>query len=215
MTKIIVPDFPRIEVNNRSASFRKSLFGVGINDADYLVRPRVLGKKITCPFYMAWTGMMSRCYSESFHRRAPTYRECSVDPAWHSFMTFRSWMAQQDWQGNALDKDILIPGNKIYSPDTCVFVSLQINSLLNRNLSRQGKYLQGVCWCKSRRKFRSYIKIKGRNKSLGRFDSEQEAHSVASKAKAEHIKNVAQTQLEPIRSGLLRHAALFMEQADA
>lgn len=33
-------------------------------------------------------------------------------------------------EGWHLDKDILLKGNKVYSPETCAFVPAKINSLL-------------------------------------------------------------------------------------
>jgi hypothetical protein len=35
---------------------------------------------------------------------------------------FKKWMEQQDWDGKCLDKDIIAPGSKLYSPETCAFV---------------------------------------------------------------------------------------------
>lgn len=53
-------------------------------------------------------------------------------------------MLTKDWQGNQLDKDILNPGNKEYSPDNCIFVTQDINLLLNSRAKCRGKYPQGV-----------------------------------------------------------------------
>jgi len=211
MTKLMVTDFPYIKANNNSVSNRKSTHGVGVNDSNYQTQPTVNGKKVTCPFYTAWTGMMRRCYSEKYQLKNPTYIGCTVDPVWHSFMVFRSWMIKQDWKEKQLDKDILIPGNKVYSPDTCVFVSCQINSLLTDSAACRGRYHMGVTWLKARGKFHARIKYYGKQNHLGYFDTEEAAYAVARKAKAEHITNIAQTQLEPIRSALLHHARLFSD----
>jgi hypothetical protein len=44
----------------------------------------------------------------------------------------------------ALDKDILYKGNKIYSPDTCVFVPQEINALFVKNDANRGDLPIGV-----------------------------------------------------------------------
>jgi len=43
-----------------------------------------------------------------------------------------------------LDKDILIKGNKIYSPSTCCFVPQNINVLFTKRESERGLYPIGV-----------------------------------------------------------------------
>jgi len=204
-------NFPHINVDNMSISKRKPICGVGINDSDYKTQPLYDGTTIICPFYLTWANMIKRCYSKNTPQRNPSYIDCTVDPRWFSFMTFRKWMITQDWEGKCLDKDILIPKNKLYSPERCVFVSTQINSLLVTSHSRRGKYPQGVRWDKDIEKFRSEISVNNKKKHLGCFEKLRDAHITARKAKAEHITNIAQTQLEPIRSALLHHARLFMD----
>lgn len=211
MTKLIVTGFPCIKANKTSIANRKSIHGVGINDSNYQTQPTVNGKRLACKIYNAWRNMITRCYGEKSLQRNPTYKDCTVDPAWYSFMAFRSWMIKQDWEGKQLDKDILIPGNKLYSPDTCIFVSCQINSLLTDRLAGRGDYPMGVSWDKESKKFRAYINNSNKLKNLGRFDTIKEAHAVARKAKAKHITDIAQTQIEPIKSALLHHARLFLD----
>lgn len=81
----------------------KLVYGVGINDADY----NVYEYKTTqghqtiiwrCPFYVKWTSMLKRCYSQKFKNKSPTYKDCKTVSEWHYFMTFRAWMIQQDWK---------------------------------------------------------------------------------------------------------------------
>lgn len=47
---------------------------------------------------------------------------CSVCEEWLTFSNFKRWMEQQDYEGKALDKDLLVSQNKTYSSETCVFV---------------------------------------------------------------------------------------------
>lgn len=97
-----------------------SVYGVGfIGDGDY--KPKEHKKK--SKFYEVWQGMLQRCYDPKMQERRPTYIGCTVCEDWHNFQNFAKWMSDKDYAGNHLDKDILIDGNKIYSPETCIFVS--------------------------------------------------------------------------------------------
>ena len=112
---------------------RSLKFGVGINDADYPVNPVVNGKRKICPFYNVWSNMIRRCYMDDKNRRPQetSYIGCSVVDEWHKFSNFKRWMEKQDWKNNQLDKDLKVPGNKVYGPDTCVFIPKSINTLIS------------------------------------------------------------------------------------
>lgn len=122
----------------------KLVAGVGLNNANYFVYQRIDGKQKRCPYYQAWKNMLDRCYSAPSLKRRSTYKGVSVCNEWLSFMTFKSWMENQDWRGKHLDKDIIKPGNKIYCPENCVFVSLRVNTILNGNKKLGEKYPLGV-----------------------------------------------------------------------
>lgn len=156
---------------------------VGINDAEYQTRlyTKIDGKKNllwTCPFYQTWTSMLVRCYSLKLHARYPTYAGCSVTKEWLTFSAFREWMAGQDWDGMELDKDILRPGNKVYSPDTCVFVPRALNAFLVDSAAARGEWPIGVYWDVQRGKFQSLCSnpFTGKRESLGRFACPDAAH---------------------------------------
>lgn len=187
----------------------RKVYGVGINDANYAVGPRGPdGKQAWCPYYDTWKGMLERAYSPKLHARRPTYIGVTVCEEWHSFMAFRAWMETQDWQGKHLDKDIIAPGNKVYSPDTCVFVSPALNTLLLDCGAARGENPIGVNWDKRDKKYYSRIKIAGREKYLGRFTCPHEAHMAWRKAKVRVIRDAAREQDDPrIYAGLMRHAA--------
>lgn len=185
--------------------------GVGVNDSGYPVyRTSVIGGKTkilwTCPFYRTWLDMINRCYNPRVHVRQPAYAGCSVDPAWHSFSDFRAWMAGQDWEGNQLDKDILIQGNKFYSPETCVFVSAQINSFFIDMRSVRGEWPAGVCWDSGAGKLtaRCSNPFKGKHEYLGLFIHENDAHEAWRQRKHEHACRYAEQQTDPRIAQALR-----------
>lgn len=114
--------------------------GVGINDAT----TPVYHKGFPNADYVAWSGMLMRCYCDKYQKSYPTYKGCSVCADWLRFSTFRIWYSTNYKEGFELDKDILVPGNKVYSPDTCRYVPHYINSLLLSSNSRRGEYPLGV-----------------------------------------------------------------------
>ena len=137
------------------------IYGVGVNDADYAVTMYeevgdVKRKQVwICPFYQKWRSMLRRCYGKSFVTKNPTYIRCSVTKEWLVFSNFKSWMEKQDWEGKELDKDLLFPGNKIYSPETCVFVDSVINTFVIECNKSRGEWPIGVYWDKQKQKFRT------------------------------------------------------------
>ena len=155
------------------------MHGVGINDVDYEVWNKFIIDNIEykyCPYYSKWQSMFQRCYSKKYHKIRPSYKDTFVCEEWHLFSNFKFWMKKQNWQGLQLDKDIIKPGNKEYSPEYCIFITSQLNTLLNNNKAKRGKYLQGVCLYNN--KFISQCSYNGTQKYLGAFDTEIEAHKV-------------------------------------
>lgn len=182
----------------------KLVYGVGINDADYPVQKHGVerGKKKqlwVCPFYRKWNRMLERSYSQPLKEKYPTYQDCQTVSEWHYFMTFRAWMQQQDWEGKELDKDILFPSNKIYGPDTCVFVDAKVNSFINDVGKSRGEWPIGVHLDKRHLKFQARCQnvTSGRSKSLGYYDSPQEAHQAWLTFKLEQAKILAAQQADP------------------
>lgn len=195
---------------------RKLVQGVGINNADYDVNPSVNGKRKTCPIYSRWNSMLTRCYSKRKHETQPTYIGCSVCKEWLTFSNFKKWMESLDWTGKDLDKDLLVSGNKIYSPESCIFVSGEINTLTTSNGARRGAYPIGVSFDKFEGKLVSNINIRGRNKKLGRFLSVVQAHAAWQKAKIAVIREAAGAESdESLVSALHRIADKVQSDLDA
>jgi len=70
--------FIEIPASKMSIALRRLSFGVGVNDADYIVCNKTDGKRMTCPFYKRWNHMLERCYSEKFLERNPSYKGCTT-----------------------------------------------------------------------------------------------------------------------------------------
>mgnify|MGYP000017613476 CR=1 FL=1 len=97
-----------------------SVFGVGfIGEGEF--KPSYKNK--LTKLYSTWSDMLRRCYDPKRLLEKQTYIGCTVCEEWHNFQNFAEWMSKQDYKGKDLDKDIKFNGNKIYSPDNCVFVT--------------------------------------------------------------------------------------------
>ena len=87
--------------------------------------------------YRTWCSMIYRCYDN----KSPTYKNCIVSEDWKDFQVFAEdiqylkgyleWKNSNKKREYALDKDIRVKGNKMYSKDTCIFVT-QSENLKNR-----------------------------------------------------------------------------------
>jgi hypothetical protein len=175
--------------------------GVGVNDADYVVnKTDSQGRRVRCPFYVKWAAMLERCYSESFHKTNPSYVGCSAHPNWHLFSNFKRWMEQQDWEGKQLDKDLLIINNKIYSPETCVFVSGAVNNFTLDGGNQKSGLPMGVSLDKSyvplMYKAQCRSVISGKNETVGRSPNPYIAHKAWLAAKLEQAYILAAQQTD-------------------
>lgn len=182
------------------------IYGVGINDADYYINPTIDGKRVKCQKYRAWSAMLERCYSEKTQAKRPTYIGCSVAPEWHLFSNFKRWMETQDWQGKELDKDLLVTGNKVYSPETCIFVHPIVNTFMLEKPNCTSITMNGVTRRAGERRFRAqcndpFTKNRG---YIGCFDSDEEAHQAWKKRKHELACKLADLQTDERVAAALR-----------
>lgn len=184
----------------------KLVHGVGINDADYVVQPTVNGRRTCCPFYRVWRGMLERCYSEKYQARQPTYIGCSVCDEWLTFSNFKSWMEQQDWEGKELDKDLLVEGNKVYSPESCAFVDNMTNNFITDNRATRGEWPIGICLHRYAGKFRAYCKnpFTKKQEFLGIFTCPNQAHLAWRNRKHELACQLADLQTDERAAKALR-----------
>lgn len=192
----------------------KRIYGFGINDSESPISEMVNGKLVLDKYYRVWTNMLDRCYGSN-DTRNPTYVGCAVADEWRSLKVFRSWMKTQDHVGKNLDKDIIQPGNKIYSPDLCCFVPRHINNLLVDRGNARGQWPQGVCFHKRTERFVANIKKHSKARHIGYFDTPEAASTAYKSAKAAHITEIAQGQTDPrIHAGLLAHAYAILNMEE-
>ena len=182
---------------------RKPICGVGINDADYVTQINYNSDKVQkriwcCPFYERWTGVIKRCYSKSVHKKYPSYSSCTMDPNWLYFSNFKAWMEAQDWQGKDLDKDLLIKGNKHYSPENCVFVDQLVNVFILDCKSRRESELTGAYKRKGYERYSAACRnpFTGKLDALGYFKTAEEAHAIWKNKKHEHACRIADMQTD-------------------
>lgn len=87
--------------------------------------------------YKAWSDMLQRCYCPKSQERRPTYRGCRVADEWLNYQVFCRWFNDNYIEGFHLDKDKLSGSarGKLYSPDTCCFISSQENAEISQSKS--------------------------------------------------------------------------------
>lgn len=176
----------------------KLVHGVGINDADYPVCPRENGQIVWCKFYRVWSSMLYRCYSSKKEVNSPSYVDVTVHDSWLRFSVFKAWMEVQKWEGLELDKDLLVPGNKLYGPDTCYFIPQNVNSFMTDSRKARGEYPLGVCYYKNINKFGSHCHGGDKLHYLGVYDTPEEAHAAYKVHKAKLAIALAEQQSDPV-----------------
>lgn len=179
------------------------IYGMGVND----LPAGVIGKG-RAPFYLAWRGILERCYSERYQRKNPSYEGCSVSEDWLRLSRFKAWVDSQKHEGLVLDKDLLVPGNRIYSAETCVFVPVWVNSFLSNMVPRGGSLPMGVApHC---RRYKARYKHDTHTEIIGYYETPEQAHAAYRKYRLAVIKErIERYGAEPdanpkVTSGLLR-----------
>lgn len=172
----IKSNFP---ANAKSMSKRKLIFGVGVNDSAYVTNPTVNGKMISDPCYVSWSNILRRCYCSSLHIKCPTYSDCTICGEWINFSSFNFWWKENQVDGWQIDKDIILPGNKIYSKDMCVFVPSMVNLFVLDKRASRGEWPIGVCWSERYKSFAAQCSnpFNGKNDYLGGYPDPQRAHN--------------------------------------
>lgn len=168
-----------------------SLCGVGILGEKYKIKD-CFGKFVK--EYRVWRSMLTRCYSEDYIKRFPTYDKCEVSNNFKHYEYFYEWCNRQKgfnediWH---LDKDLLIRDNKLYSEETCVFLPEILNLAIVKPKAKDLPV--GVTRIMNSDKFAARISRYNITKNLGTFNDVTTAHNVYCNAKKEYIVELAET----------------------
>lgn len=168
---------------------KRLVSGVGINDYNGSIS--VDGKELRS--YQTWRNMIARCYCENTRNKYKTYENCEVCDEWKYFSNFKRWYDENCIVGYDLDKDLLIPDNKLYSPETCLFVPHRLNTLF-RELGRKKECrMTGVSFSKKSKSkiYRASARVNEKFRTIGIYQTEQEAHEAFVKEKHKEVIRLA------------------------
>jgi hypothetical protein len=198
-----VKSFGNIQAGTVMDRLRPTVYNVGVIGEGNISNGNILLKE-----YRLWNSMLQRCYDNKLHEECPTYTECVVSDNFKYFPYFKEWCLNQvgfglkDDKGKpfALDKDILVKGNKVYSEDNCAFVPREINNVFLKGKKSRGDNFIGVNYHTRDKVFASNISKFGHQHHLGYFNTEMEAFYAYKQAKEDYIKEVAEKwkdQIDP------------------
>lgn len=186
--------------------YKPRIFGVGFTGVG--IHAATSCGRDTRP-YTAWVRMLERAYSTEKQKTNKSYIGCAVAAEWHNFQNFADWYASQPFsgQGFQVDKDILLPGNKIYCAEFCRLVPARINKILLDNPDRRGAHPVGVTFYAG--KYVSHLSRDGRRYHLGRFATPEEAFKAYKAAREDYIISSAERDRDSlpleIYEALMRH----------
>ena len=152
--------------------------------------------------YARWNSMLERCYCPSFQSKHPYYNESLPDVSWLNFQVFAEWASKQvgyevdRWQ---LEKDILVRGNKLYTPSTCCFVPQELNTLIIKADAARGILPIGLT-LHTDQKYSVHVSGISPSGYVGVYDDIDFAFSRYKEVKEARIKQQAakwQSQIDP------------------
>lgn len=171
----------------------KTVYGVGcLGNGKY--KSRLPNNGPCTKEYSTWSSMMHRCYGEERDETTlRNYIDCLVCEDWHNFQNFAKWCNSQPemlYKNSSLDKDILVKGNRVYSPNACCFVPSQLNTAVTGTKHQNSTGKAGV-W-KFKDSYISEVTIFSAKSGLGSFDNIDDAQFVYNKVKEAYIRALAE-----------------------
>lgn len=137
--------------------------------------------------YERWMAIITRCYNKKRLQLHPTYIGCSICDEWLIYSNFKKWFELNYIEGYSIDKDLMIIGNKVYSPEACSFIPNYINILLTDRSNGRGLYPLGVSYDTVKDGYKACISINGKVRHIGYFKTPNEAHIAWAIAKKKYV----------------------------
>ena len=196
-------NFKRRSVRNH---FERSVYGVGyLGVGKFAVKD---GQEKT-HHYRIWHELIARCYADTKKDEFSAYYDiCTVCDEWLCYQNFAEWFENNKYECEGrlhLDKDILYPGNKVYSPNTCCLVPQRVNMIFTNKKNKRG-LPNGIT------KVENGYSARYNLVELGIYDSIEEAYEVYAVAKEKHIKQVADEYKDVIPAHV--YEALYRYKVD-
>ena len=169
--------------------------------------------------YRTWCHMLERCYDEKYHEKESTYIGCETSKEWLNFQNFGEWHEENYYEVEGermhLDKDILFKSNKIYSPDTCIYVPETINKLFTKSDKKRGGNPIGVCYHKRNNNYVAGCSVydfenkKKKRIHLGSYNTPEEAFNIYKQFKENYIKEVADLYKDKIPKNFMMQCIIM------
>ncbi len=189
----------RIYITNHKP--KSKTYSKGTNVHNLPTSAIVEGKLVQDIFYQVWSSMLNRV----------SKTDSTICKEWLEFSNFRNWMKKYDFIGKELNHTLLVPGNKHYSPEVCIFVTAPLAKLFTEHSDNDlptGVTLEN-------KKFRARISIEGTQKHLGYFSTLDEARVVYVEAKIKYVTRIAEEyagdRLAKMKKGLKDHIKRLKE----
>lgn len=185
--KVVIP--ARYQLKVKAARFLKEAWNPQCFKRTYEGKGYLGTNNVDCksPEFYRWTNMVQRCYNKKIHKYKPYYKDKSVCEEWLNFANFRIWYREHIIEGAKvdLDKDILCQGNKVYSPETCVFVEHYINTVFE-DRSTKRRIVEN-----KEKQYETYMTVLNKNISFGTFNTKEEAEKGYVTGKKNYILKLA------------------------
>ena len=165
--------------------YKPTVYGVGCLGNSKTTINGVMKKS-----YIYWNSMLTRCYAKN---KKDSYKDKFVCDEWLCYENFEKWFDENYYEIEGerieLDKDILFKGNKIYSPETCVFVPLTLNNMfVCQNMKKENGLPLGVGIDKKAKTYYYCLNLFDKKIKAGGFKTSDEAFKGYKKEKEKHIK---------------------------
>lgn len=167
----------------------KLVHGVGVNDSKGSASTNK-GLNIL-KSYTVWCNMLRRCYKPQKQEEL-NYVGCSVSGDWLQYSNFKQFYDANYFEGSQLDKDLIKHNNKVYSHDTCTFVSREVNLFFKANPPVKGR-LSGVNPTAKGKYYGTLPRVKGKGRRSHSVPTQEFAHELYCKGKQQKALELINT----------------------